>query len=114
MRQLWRIDANNGEVSIRVIARQFGGIFATVRQVNRDRVRVMNNMAVRQNKPIWCDYEPGPVPVKFALSTSCTDALLDVDINYGWRDARDGADDCARIRVQQLGVIRLCFAADLL
>ena len=110
--KLWRIDANNGEISIGVIARQLSGIFAAVRQVNGDRARVMNNMAVRQNKSIWCDYKPRAVPADFALSTSCADSLLDVDIDYGRRDARDCADDRARIRVEQIRVVRLCATAN--
>ena len=60
----------------------------------------MNNVAVRQNESIRRDHEPGSVPAEFALSTSCADALFYVDINYGRRDARDRADDCARIRVK--------------
>ncbi len=60
----------------------------------------MNNVAVRQNESIRRDHEPGAVPAEFALSTSCADALFYVDINYGWRDARDCADDRARIRVE--------------
>ena len=100
MSQLWRIDSNKGKVSIRVIACQFCGIFAAVRQFNGDCARVVNNVAVRQNESIRCDHEPGAVPAEFALSTSCADALFYVDINYGWRDARDCADDCARIRVE--------------
>ena len=100
MCQLWRIDSNNGKVSIRVIACQLGGIFAAVRQVNGDCARVMNNVAVRQNKSIRRDHKPGAVPAEFALSTSCADALFYVDINYGWRDARDCADDRARIGVE--------------
>jgi len=69
-------------------------------------------MAVRQNKSIWCDYEPRAVPADFALSTSCAYALLDIDINYGWRDACHCADDRAGIGVEQLGVIRLCSNAN--
>jgi hypothetical protein len=98
--QLWRIDSNKGKVSIRVIARQLGGIFAAVLQVNGDCARVVNNVAVRQNKSIRRDHEPGAVPAEFAFSTSCANALFYVDINYGWRDARDRADDCARIRIE--------------
>ena len=112
MRQLWGIDSKNSEVGIRVIAYQLGGIFAAVRQVNRDRTRVVNNVTVRQNKSIWRDHEPGAVPAEFALATSCAAALLDIDINYGWRDARDRANDRARIRVEQLGVVRLCATAN--
>ena len=60
----------------------------------------MNNVAVRQNESIRRDHEPGAVPAEFALSTSCADALFYVDINYGRRDARDCADDRARIGVE--------------
>jgi hypothetical protein len=98
--QLGRIDSNKGKVSIRVIACQLGGIFAAVRQFNGDCAGVVNNMAVRQNKSIRRDYEPGAVPAEFALSTSCADALFYVDINYRRRDACDCADDRARIRVE--------------
>ena len=100
MCQLWRIDSNHGKISIRVVACQLGGIFATVLEVNGDCTGVMNNVAVRQNKSIRCDHEPGAVPAEFARSTSCADALFYVDISYGWRDARDCADDRARIGVE--------------
>src|SRR6188474_2371689 len=98
MRQLWRIDSNNSEVSIRVIACQSRRIFAAVLQVNGDCARVVNNVAVGQNKSIRRDHEPGAVPTEFAL-TSRADALLYVDINYGRRDARHCADNRARIDV---------------
>ena len=100
MLQLWRIDSNNGKIRIRVIACQSGGIVASVRQVNSDSARVMNNVAVRQNESIRRDHESGAVPANFALPTWCDDALFYVDINYGRRDACDCANDRARIRVQ--------------
>jgi hypothetical protein len=110
--QLWRIYSNNGKVGIGVIACQLGGIFASVRQVNNDRAGFMNNVAIRQNESIRRDHEPGAVPAEFALSSACADALFYVDINYGWRDARDCADNRPRIRVEYLGVVWLRFAAD--
>src|SRR5262249_12796249 len=110
--QLRRTDSKNGKVSIRVIAGQSGGIFAAVREVNGDSARVVNNVAVRQNEPIRRDHEPGSVPAEFALSTSCPDALFNVDINYGRSHARDCADYRARIRVEQVGVVRLRLAAN--
>ena len=63
-------------------------------------LRVVNNVAVRQNESIRRDHEAGTVPAEFALSTSCAEALFHVDINYGRRDARDCADNRARIRVE--------------
>src|SRR5919197_3111219 len=112
MSQLWCIDPNNGKISIRIIACQLGGIFAAVRQVNGDCASVVNDVAVGQNKSIRRDHESGPIPADFALSTSCADALFYIDVNYSRRQTRDCADQCARICVEQLGIIWLCLDAN--
>src|SRR5262245_44927234 len=112
MRELWRIDSNDGEIGVRIIACQFGWILASIRQVYTDRVRLMNNVAVRENKSIRGNHKPGAVPAEFMFSTSCGNALFYVDVHYRGCDARHCAHYGARIRVQQIRVVGLCHLAN--
>src|SRR5436309_12965596 len=110
--QLWRIDANDGEIGIRVIACQLGWVVTAVRQINGDSGRVVNDVAVRQNESIGRDHKSGAVSAEFPRSRSCADALFYVYVDYGWRYACDCAANCARMRVEQFGVIRLCLVSN--
>src|SRR5215831_10114497 len=107
MSKLWRINSNHGEISVRIIARELRGIFASVRQVDTDDTCVMNDMAVGQNESVRRDDGAGAIATEFACSAATANALRNIDVDHGRGYACDCAHDCARIGIEQAGVIRL-------
>src|SRR4029077_13582693 len=57
MDEIRRVDSNNCEIGIRIVAHKLGGIFPPVWQIDRNRTRIMNHMAVGKNKSVRRDEE---------------------------------------------------------
>src|SRR5881392_1619943 len=85
---------------------------ASIRQVYTDGLRIVDNVAVSQNKSIRRDDEAGAVPADFALATSCLHALCYLDVNYRRCDTRNRSNHRPRICIEQIRVVRLHFATN--
>ena len=105
MNKLRRIDSNHSEIRVRIVARHLGWIFASIRQIYRDRIRRMNDVAISQNESVRGDDETRPIAAQFAGSALDVDALFDVNVYHGRGDTRGRTDHGTRICIKQYGIV---------
>ena len=98
MPKLRRIDADDGEIGVGIVADQLRGIFASVRQADRDLIRVVHDVAVGQNKSVRRDDKTGAAAADFSRALPAAPLLFDVDVNDGRaRRDRPRSRPCANI-----------------
>ena len=94
MRKLRRINANHGEISIRIVSDKLGARFPAVGKIDYDFARTMHDVAIGQNKTIRRDDESRAAAAARAVGPR-------FDVHHRRRDPVDRTDDGARIFVEQ-------------
>ena len=98
-------DSNHSEISVRIVARHLGWIFASIRQIYGNRIRRVNDVAISQNESVRGDDETRPIAAQFASSALDVDALFDVNVHHCRGDTRGCADHGTRICIKQGGIV---------
>src|ERR1044072_7180971 len=94
MRKLWRIDANDRQISVRIVADQLCGKFPTIENGDHDLACTMHDVAISQNETIWRDNESRTASAARSLCPR-------FNLHDGRCDSVDGTDNVARVFVQQ-------------
>src|SRR5438876_9747724 len=98
-------DSNHSEISVRIVARHLGWIFASIRQKYGNRIRRVNDVAISQNESVRGDDETRPIAAQFASSALEVDALFDGNLHHCRGDTRGCASHATRIRTTQGGAV---------
>ncbi len=96
--KLRRINANHGEIGIRIVSDKLGARFTAVGKVDHNFARTMHDVAVGQNKTVRRDDESRAAAAARAVGPR-------FNVHHRRRDPVNRTDDGARIFVEQSDII---------
>src|SRR5439155_24280869 len=104
--EVGRVDAEDGEVGVRILANQLSVGPAAIAEDHFDSVGAVNDVAVGQNKSVRADDEARTASARLSSVSGCVGLLSHVDFDDGWTDPFRRAYGRLRVRVEQLRVGR--------
>ena len=95
------VDANDGEIGVRVLAQYVAACLVAVGKRHGDGRRAVHHVAVRDDEAVRREHEPGARPAPLA---ACPGSRGNADDRRS--DALDCANDRLGVRVEQDAIVR--------